>query len=409
MESIVEILAKAPRLHLGQGIPVGGADETHIHRLQLAAANPLQGPGLDEAQQLALQVEIHLADLIQKQGTPIGQAGGPLAIPLGPGKRSLHVAEDLALHQVMGNGGAVEGDEGTLAAGAALVNGLGAYLLAGTALSCDEHGRLARSRALNDAIDRLHRQGGADETGEGAALEILPVLGHQEAELPMVDGIAHRGAQALAIEGLGQKIERPQPHRLHRHVHRTVRRDHHHGARQLLLGDLLQDVHPGHVRQLQIEQYHGRGLGQHQLDGPLPAIGGHDLIPLLTQVLFVDHGQAAGVFHQQYARFVFRHGDSSLRLICLFILLGYRHGLKPAIASFLYSGWQALVKTAPEGAVSHLTSRLTAWQRRPPWRHPLRRQALRWRAARHRIPARRWPGWSRHHARHRPAWRAGRT
>jgi hypothetical protein len=52
------------------------------------------------------------------------------------------VAEDLALHQVMGNGGAVEGDEGLIPTRAALVDGLGAHLLAGAALAGDEDGGL---------------------------------------------------------------------------------------------------------------------------------------------------------------------------------------------------------------------------------------------------------------------------
>ena len=162
----------------------------------------------------------------------------------------------------MGNGGAVEGDEGLIPTRAALVDGLGAHLLAGAALASDEDGGLARRRALDDAIDRLHRHGGADETGKGAALEVFPILGHQRAELLVLQGIARRGAQALAIERLGEKIEGPEPHRLHRHIHRAVSGDHHHGAGQLPLRDLLQDVHAGHVGQLQVEQHHGGGACQ---------------------------------------------------------------------------------------------------------------------------------------------------
>jgi hypothetical protein len=88
----------------------------------------------------------------------------------------------------------------------------------------------------------------------------FPILGHQRAELLVLQGIARRGAQALAIERLGEKIEGPEPHRLHRHIHRAVSGDHHHGAGQLPLRDLLQDVHAGHVGQFQVEQHHGGGL-----------------------------------------------------------------------------------------------------------------------------------------------------
>lgn len=44
------------------------------------------------------------------------------------------MAEDLALHQIVGNGGAVERDEGLIPARAALVDRLGTDLLAGAAL-----------------------------------------------------------------------------------------------------------------------------------------------------------------------------------------------------------------------------------------------------------------------------------
>nr|AAC45363.1 ORF5; no significant similarity with known prokaryotic or eukaryotic proteins [Aeromonas hydrophila] len=233
----------------------------------------------------------------------------PLVFLIFKGNGSLRYFEDLALHQVVGNGGAVEGDEGLLATGAALVDGLGAHLLAGAALAGDEHGRLARRRALDDAIDRLHRHGGTDETGKRAALEVLPVLGHQRAELLVLEGIACGGAQPLAVERFGQKVEGTEPHRLHRHVHRAVGGDHHHRAGQLLFGDLLQDVHAGHVGQLEIQQHHRRRAAQQLRQCLLAAIGPQHLVAILGQILFIDHRQTAGIFHQQDSRFAFSHGS----------------------------------------------------------------------------------------------------
>ena len=207
----------------------------------------------------------------------------------------------------MGNGGAVEGDERLIPTRAALVDGLCAHLLAGAALAGDEDGCLARRRALDDAIDRLHRHGGTDETGKGAALEVLPILGHQGAELLVLEGVARRGAQPLAVERLGQEIEGAEAHRLHRHVHRTVGGDHHYGTGQLLLRDLLQDRHARHVGQLEIEQHHGGRAGQQVRQCLLAAIGQLYLITILGQVLLIDDSQTAGVFHQQNAGFAFSH------------------------------------------------------------------------------------------------------
>ena len=307
MEPIVEILAKTARFHLHQRIPVGGADKAHIHRLELAAADSLHCAGLDKAQQLALQIQVHLADLVEKQGTAIGQTGCPFAIPLGASKRALHMTEDLALHQIMGNGGAVEGNKGLFAAGTALVNRLGTHLFAGAALASDKDGRLAGRRTFDDAIDRLHRHGGTDKTEEGAALEILPIVGNQRAQLLVFQGIANGGAEPLAVKRLGQKIEGTEAHRLHRHIHRAVGGDHYHRAGQLLFGDHLQNIHTGHIRQLQIQQHHGGRTCQQLRQRLLTTVGQHHLIPLLAQVLFIDHRQTTCIFHQQDTRFIFSH------------------------------------------------------------------------------------------------------
>ena len=66
MQAVIKVFAEAPGAHFLQRVTIGGADEAHIRLHHLAAAHGLEGPGLDEAQQLALQRQIHFANLIQE-------------------------------------------------------------------------------------------------------------------------------------------------------------------------------------------------------------------------------------------------------------------------------------------------------------------------------------------------------
>ena len=58
------------------------------------------------------------------------------------GKGALLVPEQLALQQVLGDGGAVEGQKRGLGPWAVLVDSPGDQLLAGTALTSDQHGKV---------------------------------------------------------------------------------------------------------------------------------------------------------------------------------------------------------------------------------------------------------------------------
>ena len=158
MQAIVEILPEASGLDLGQRIPVGGTDKPHIDRFQPTATDPLKAAGLDEAQQLALQIQLHLADFIEEQGSAIGARSGTGPITQGAGEGPFDVTKDLALNQIPRNGGTVEHHQRLVMAGAQAMKGFGAHLLARATLAGDEHRRLAGCRALQHVVNPLHRQ-----------------------------------------------------------------------------------------------------------------------------------------------------------------------------------------------------------------------------------------------------------
>ncbi len=56
----------------------------------------------------------HLADLVEEDGALGGVAEEALAVAVGAGEGAAHVAEELALQEVLGDGAAVDADEGLL-------------------------------------------------------------------------------------------------------------------------------------------------------------------------------------------------------------------------------------------------------------------------------------------------------
>src|ERR1700676_649897 len=75
---------------------VGGGDHAHIHAACFGRADTLEIAGLQNAQQLGLQVQRHVGDLIQKQRSSTGQLEAAYTVGLGIGDRAPNVAEQLA-------------------------------------------------------------------------------------------------------------------------------------------------------------------------------------------------------------------------------------------------------------------------------------------------------------------------
>jgi hypothetical protein len=78
--------------------------------------DPLEFPLLQNAQQADLHVRLDAADFVQEDGALVGQFETPRLLFDRPGKGPLLVTEQLALDQVVGDGGAVDLDEGRLGA-----------------------------------------------------------------------------------------------------------------------------------------------------------------------------------------------------------------------------------------------------------------------------------------------------
>ena len=120
---MVEILAERALLHQLVEVAVGGHDHAHVHGDGAVAADALHLPLFQDAQQLGLHHQRHVADFVQEQRAAVGLFEFAQVPGGGAGERALLMAEQLGFDQLAGHGRAVQGDERAVAARAALVQG----------------------------------------------------------------------------------------------------------------------------------------------------------------------------------------------------------------------------------------------------------------------------------------------
>ena len=116
-QAIVEVFAEGAGFDGGGEIYMGRRDDACFQGARLGFADPLEGPPLDDTQELRLQVAGHVADLVEEDRSVGGCFESTDAVSRGAGKCAAHMAEKLALEEGRGEGGAVDGDEGGVAMG----------------------------------------------------------------------------------------------------------------------------------------------------------------------------------------------------------------------------------------------------------------------------------------------------
>ena len=113
---------------------------------------------LDRAQQLDLHRERQIRHFVEKQRAAGGRLKETVAIGLRTRERALAVTEELAFHQVLGDGAAVHRDERELGPRALEVNHPRCEFLAAPRLAIDEHRRLTLRQPVDHPADLLHRR-----------------------------------------------------------------------------------------------------------------------------------------------------------------------------------------------------------------------------------------------------------
>ena len=164
-QPVVEVLAKAPGDDLILEALVRRADDAHVDRDLLPAADPLDDALLQEAQELDLQRDRQVADLVQEQRAAVGGLDLADRLLRRTGVRALLVAEELAFEKVLGDRRAVDRDEAPALARRKVVQRAREQLLAGPRLAEDQHRRGGRRDLLDGPADPLHLRVARDDAG----------------------------------------------------------------------------------------------------------------------------------------------------------------------------------------------------------------------------------------------------
>ena len=151
----------------------------------------------------------------RKSVPPEAASKRPMRRSRGVGEGAPLVAEQLALDQPVGDRGAVDGDEGTLAARPQIVDGPRDQLLAGAALAPDQHRDLRHRDATDGLEDLLHDGAAAEQAPELILRRDLRAQPHHLAlQLAAREQLAHLDAERLHLEGLGQVVGGAELHGL---------------------------------------------------------------------------------------------------------------------------------------------------------------------------------------------------
>ena len=163
VEAKIEILAEFPPGDQFLEVPIGGADDAHVHLQGAGSADPFEGLGVEGAQQLDLGGEWDIAHFVQEQGATVCRFETSWLLAVGAGEGAFFVAEEFAFQQGFGKGGAVDRYKRAVVAGAAGVDGPGDQFLAGARLAADEHGEIRAGHLLNGLVDPVHLRALADQ------------------------------------------------------------------------------------------------------------------------------------------------------------------------------------------------------------------------------------------------------
>ena len=156
-QAVIQVRAKALRLHRAAQVDVGRGQQAHIQRNRPARAHAHHLALLQHAQQLYLERRRQVADLVEEQRAAIGRLEPAGARLLGAGEGAGLVAEQLGIDQRLAESAAVHRDEGPLAA-AHRVHVPRHQFLAGARLADDQHGGAGARHALHLAQQFLRRR-----------------------------------------------------------------------------------------------------------------------------------------------------------------------------------------------------------------------------------------------------------
>ena len=182
---------------------------------------------LEHPEELALRRRGKLPDLVQENRPAVGELELAEAARERAREGAAFVAEELALEERVGDRGAVDRDEGAAAAGRQLVDRAGEELLAGPALTLEQHGGVGRGHPLRLGLHRADRRRLPDDRRHRARPAVLE---QERLALPRapLDRARDEKAEKVRLDRLGDEVLGAALHRVHGGLDRAERGHHDH-------------------------------------------------------------------------------------------------------------------------------------------------------------------------------------
>ena len=220
----VKVLTKAFTFHCGAEIFVGGRQDADVHVHRLRAADPIEPPLLEYAQQLGLDGERQLADLIEKNGAAVRQLHFADLARAGARVGPALVAEEFVLHQPLRNCGAIQSHKWLFAPRRKMMNSAGKEFFARAAFAQQQDGGIGCGHALDLVAGFLHGSVFAEDAREAIARGIL--LAEQEVfaqQFLLLRGALDQQLQVVQVHRLLDEVEGSTLHRSYGLFHRAER------------------------------------------------------------------------------------------------------------------------------------------------------------------------------------------
>ena len=191
IQSVVEVFAEFSAGDEVCEFSVGCRNHAHVYLNRLRRAQGLEGPLLEDAQQLHLKRHCKITYFIEENGAAVRQVKPAGLIGSRVGERTLSVAEQFGFEESFWEGSAIDFHIGLIFAGAEVVDRPGEEFLSRAARTLDQHragafGHVGKYR--EDFLDFLVL---ADDVAEGVLAEELPAKLFHSGEVAKRLGAPH--------------------------------------------------------------------------------------------------------------------------------------------------------------------------------------------------------------------------
>src|SRR5262249_7111190 len=142
-QPIVQVRAKAAGRKVILKLAIGGRDDSRIHLDGFLATHAFETVVLEKTEELGLETGRKFRDLVQEHRSATRGLKPSRLVFDRPREGALHMAEELALEQMVGERSAVDDSERMVAARAPLMNLTRKHVLAGAGLAGQQDDRPA--------------------------------------------------------------------------------------------------------------------------------------------------------------------------------------------------------------------------------------------------------------------------